>query len=65
MKIGNGVYLKALKIGTKTGIVEQVDGTKRKIVLNNVKYVPELFCNLISLTQAMNSDFELKGNKIK
>ena len=63
VKIGNGVYLHATKIRTKKGMVIDKNRKKQKITLGNVKYVPDLFCNLVSLTQAMNIEFELKGEK--
>ena len=60
--VGNGNKLKVTKIGTKIGTVVQKNGERRRITLKQVKYVPELNCNLLSLTQAMQSGFEITGN---
>ena len=41
----------------------QRDESKKKIILNNVKYVPDLNYNLLSLTQALQGDFIMTGDK--
>ena len=33
------------------------------MTLNELKYVPGLYCNLISITQLLNKDFVLAGTK--
>ena len=63
IKVGSGKILKATKIGRFVGSVKQKDGSEKRIVLSNVKYVPEIFCKLISLTQVMNNGFEMNGKK--
>lgn len=60
--VGNGDKLQVSKIGTKIGTVVQKDGDRRKITLKQVKYVPELNCNLLGLTQAIQSEFEMTCN---
>jgi hypothetical protein len=63
--IGNGQYIEALKIGKKKGMIKLDDGTVMNIVLNNVKYVPDLVpYNLFSITQAIASGWML-GNEGK
>ena len=63
VKVGNGKILKATKIGRFVGTVTQKDGSEKRIILSNVKYVPEIYCKLISLTQVMNNGFEMNGRK--
>ena len=41
----------------------QKDGKTYAVVLEDVKYVPGLFCNLISITQLLNKNFSLAGTK--
>jgi len=61
--VGNGERMKVHSIGDFVGQVEQKDGTKKAITLKNVKYVPDLNCNLLSLTQAIDNGFNMTGNK--
>jgi hypothetical protein len=42
VKIGNGEKLTSTIVGTLKAIVEQTDGSKIDVTLNNVAYVPEL-----------------------
>ena len=56
VKIGSGEYVDANIIGDVSGIAIQQDGTRKDITLRNVKYVPRLFCKLISLTTNENGD---------
>ena len=62
VKIGSGEYVEANIIGDVSGIVIQKDGTKKDITLREVKYIPCLFCKLISLTTTMNRGFKMTGN---
>ena len=63
VRFGNSQVLKVTKIGKKAGTVVQKDGKKVKVVLAQVKYVPGLYCNLMSLTQLMAKYFVLTGTK--
>ena len=60
---GNGQRLKATYVGDKKGIVVQRDGTKKVILMKNVKYVPELYCNLFSISAALKEGCTLEGDK--
>ena len=62
VKIGSGEYVETNIIGDVSGIAIQKDGTKKDITLSDVKYVPRLFCKLISLTTTMNKGFKMTGN---
>ena len=62
VKIASGEYIDANIIVDMSGIAIQKDGTKKDITLCNIKYVPCLFCKLISLTTIMNRGFKMTGN---
>ena len=59
---GNGQRLKSTHIGEKHGVVIQKDGTKTRIKMKNVKVVPDLFCNLFSISAALKEGCYLEGN---
>ena len=59
---GNGQRLKAEFIGDKKGTVIQKNGARVPILMKNVKYVPQLYCNLFSITAALREGSELRGN---
>ena len=61
--VGSGERLKVTKIGDKVGTVIQKNGLKKNIVLRDAKYVKDLNCNLLSLTQVINSGYSTTGNK--
>ena len=63
VKIGNGLKLKSTTIGSLKGVVEQNDGTKINVVLNNVAYVPELTANLFSITKALQNGFKFSNEE--
>ena len=63
VKIGRGEYIDANIIGDMSGIAIQKDGTRKDITLQDVKYIPHLFCKLISLTTTMNRGFKMTGNE--
>ena len=59
--IGNGKPMKATKVGRVKVELVQKDGTTRQFTMENVKYVPELYCKLFSLTTALDKGFQI-GN---
>ena len=63
IKIGSGKTMLATKKGTYEGMVVSKDNKQTTIQLKNMRYVPEMFCKLISLTQAMGSGYEVLGRK--
>ena len=63
MKIGSGDHLEANLIKDIRGIAKQKIGKETLITLNNVKYVPQLFCDLISLTSVLDKGFKLNRNE--
>ena len=63
VKIGSGDYVEAELIGNLRGIAKQKKGEETPVTLINVKYVSQLFCNLISLTSVLNKGFKVNGNQ--
>ena len=61
VKIGSRDYVAAEPIGDLTGIAKQKNGKETLITLTNMKYVPQLFCNLICLMSILNKGFKLNG----
>jgi hypothetical protein len=60
--IGNGKYITATQIGKHCGYHVSKDGKKQKMILHDVKVVPDLApFNLFSITSALDKGFEL-GN---
>ena len=59
---GNGQRLKAVYIGNKKGIVTKKNGAMILILMENVKYVPRLYCNLFSISAALKEGCTLEGN---
>ena len=64
IKIGNGKSLLSTKIGKKNVLVVQKDGTSVRIVLPNVKFVPELYINLFSITKALSHQWQISNKGI-
>ena len=58
---GNGQRLKATYIGEKAGRVIQKNGKTVPILMKNVKYVPDLYCNLFSISAALKEGYYLEG----
>ena len=54
-----------IKKRTYEGMVVSKDNKKTMIQLKNVRYVPDMFCKLISLTQAMRSGYKVLSRKDK
>ena len=61
IKARNGRIIKAIKIGKLKVCIKQTNDRRTIVTLTNVKYVPELWCNLFSITAALDKGFEL-GN---
>ena len=64
IKARSGKILKIVKIGKFRGEVTQKDGSTRILILNNVHFVPDLYCNLFSITSAMVEGFKRKLSAI-
>ena len=51
--VGNGATMTVKYVGTYTGKVQTTKGQELTLKLNNVKVVPELYCNLFSVITAL------------
>ena len=60
---GNGQRLQSTHVGDKHGTALQKDGMRTSITIKDVKYVPELFCNLFSIPMALRNGCTLEGSK--
>ena len=61
--VGDGKALICEKIGKKIGHIKTRNGKNMKVVLDKVRYIPELYCNLLSITKVMQQGYELRGDK--
>ena len=64
-QIGNGKTLRATKIGRKHLTVLSKDGTKTNIVLEDYKYVPDLWVNLFAVTKCLRNGWKISNDGIK
>jgi histone deacetylase 1/2 len=62
VKIGNGKLLTATKIGKKRITAIQKDGSSIDMILEDYKFVPELWVNLFSISKALKRGWNI-GNK--
>ena len=62
--VGSGKTVTATMIGNWRGVVMQKTGNKKNIILENVKVVPELWVNLLSINCVLSHGW-LIGNKQK
>jgi hypothetical protein len=60
--VGNGEEMVATKVGSLRRCVIQVDGSTLDIMINYVKFLPELCVNLFSVNQALKNGFKLSNN---
>ena len=63
VSVGDGKQLECEKDGDKTDVMEMKNGSRKKILIKDVKYVPRLQCNLISVPKLMSEGKELRGTK--
>ena len=61
--IGDGKPIYSEKVGKWKGYTKQRDGSSSSIVLNFVAYIPSIFVNLFSITQALRSGSDLYNKK--
>jgi hypothetical protein len=59
--VGNGEKMVATKVGSLRRHVIQVDGSNLDIVINDVKFLPELCANLFSVNKALKNGFKLSN----
>ena len=63
IKVRSRKVLKIVKIGKFKGEIIQKDGSTKIIVLNKVHFVPDMYCNLFSISSTMEDGFSLTGRK--
>ena len=61
VQIGNGNNMSANAVGKYRGTIIQKDGKKMNVVLEDVCYVPDLVCNLFSVTAALSKGWTLSN----
>jgi hypothetical protein len=59
--VGNGEKMVATKVGSLRCGVIQVDGSTLDIVINDVKFLPELCANLFSVNKSLKNGFKLRN----
>jgi hypothetical protein len=63
--IGNGEEMVATMVGSLRRCVIQVDGSTLNIMINDVKFLPELCANLFSVNKALKNRFKLSNKNKK
>ena len=63
VKVGNSTNVTATKIIKWRGVIEQKYGTKKNIVPDKVKLVPELWTNLFSIKSLLKKQWNLSNNR--
>ncbi len=61
--LGNGQRLKDVCIGDKRRIMIQENGARVPILMKNVKYVPQLYCILFSISAALKEGCKAKNER--
>jgi hypothetical protein len=64
ISVGNGNTMDNTKIGSLRCNVEQVNGNTFLILLQEVKFVPELWVNLFSINKALKNGFKIRNEDI-
>jgi hypothetical protein len=60
-KVGNGNKMVATKVGSLRRCVIQLDSSTLDIVINKVKYLPDVCANLFSVNKAIKNGFDLSN----
>lgn len=63
IKVGSGKVFKILIIGQMKLEVQQKDGLIQVVVLKDVHFVLDLYCNFCSITKALDDGFTLSGGR--
>jgi hypothetical protein len=61
MTVGNGESMKAIKVGSLKCHVIQLNDSSVNVTLKEVKFVPELWVNLFSISKALKNGFDLSN----
>jgi hypothetical protein len=60
--VGNGNSMTAAKVGSLRHCIVQLNGSTLDVTINEVKYVPHLCANLLSINKAIKNGFNLSNN---
>ena len=63
VRIGGGKFMHTVAVGSKHVLVIQKNGEMAAVTLKNVKYVPDLWTNLFSITAAMSHGFKVSSEQ--
>lgn len=61
--MANGQYMKALGIGLVTVKIKNENGGIRKLVIQNVLYVPSLVGSVLSVSKLTDQNYKVEFNK--
>jgi hypothetical protein len=61
IKMGEGTFIKAVKVGIKNVLVKQPDGSMVNVTILNCNYVPGFWVNLFSVTQTLKNGWKLSN----
>jgi hypothetical protein len=64
IKLGDGKYIKATKVGHKQGTGHQPNGKQELFVILNCKLVPDLWVNLFSITSSLRHGWSISNEGI-
>jgi hypothetical protein len=64
IKVGDGNYIKAIKMGSKCVSDLQPNDVIKHFVINDLKYVPKLWVNLFSITSTLRCGWNLSNEGI-
>ena len=65
MKIGIGNHVDATHMGDYKGTVVQRDGPRKDILLQDVLIFPDMYCDLVSMTQMIEKGSLVEGKNGK
>ena len=65
IKVGSGQKLEINKKGKKRCVAIQKDGTKKKIILENVYHIPKLWYNLFSVLESLRKGWKITNDGLK
>jgi hypothetical protein len=65
VQVGSGESLECMKIGDKHLCAVQSDGTMSDVILQDCRYVPDLFTNLFSITKALQGGCSISNKGVE
>jgi hypothetical protein len=65
VQVGSGESLECMKVGDKRLCAIQSDGTMSDVILQDCKYVPDIFTNLFSITKALQGGCSISNKGVE